>query len=191
MPKLLIKSMLILRNARFFVYCGFLCVLGAGLLFSNYSLSYAQRSKSVEQGLAIQLFRIAGYLVGGSPAKMCFVGDDKVYQIFRILTSKSSRFSSTEMLFFKGYDESLKTCNVLYFSSSLGGSIGGIMKKVSPDKYGIVTISEASGFISNNMGIIQLTIQDEEFNFALNVKKMRDRKFKISSKLIEAAGEAY
>lgn len=164
-----------------------------GILLVTPCISYAQGA-NIDKIRSLQLFSILKYLSDEDPSatKVCFLGNNNIHKILSVLSAKNPRLKNSELKNFSDATPELTTCNIIYIGSKLGDKkVKSIMSQVLKNRRYVVTISDIPNFIRDYGGTILLSFEDDSPKFALNLKGATDKKYKISSKLIEIADETF
>lgn len=85
--------------------------------------------------------------------------------------------------------DAVQKCQVFYISKKSSNTTSDIDSYLKNSK--AITVSDKHGFIKNNNGMIEVSVDNGKFFFKLNLAKIEKLKIKVSSKLVEIAEEVY
>ncbi len=151
------------------------------------------QNSNIDKIRFLQIFTILKYLIDENPSSstICFVGNDNIFNIIKKASAANSRLKNAEFKSLAASSPELSSCNIVYISDRLNEKrIKSVMSLISSGKKYIVSISDTPNFIRKYNGTVYLFFEDGP-KFFLNLKGATDRNYKMSSKFIESADEAF
>ena len=124
-----------------------------------------------------------GVLGPGKPFVIAVVGDDPFGRALSGLEKKTAQGKPIVVQRVESLD-SLKSCRVLFISSSVGPRLPSILRAAHARS--ILTVGDTERFAAGG-GIIELVLQEGRVGFEVNVESAKKAGLAISSKLLSLA----
>lgn len=118
---------------------------------------------------------------------LCIIGDDDIsISLYKIKSAESELFTNVKV-YTKEPNDQLGDCHIIYISRLTTSRNTAIYRA---NGIGAITVSDYDDFIAGG-GDIQLFEKQSRIRFAISIRNTRNKKVKLSAKLLEIADKVY